>query len=427
MSLKILKGLVILALMVFTLSLLPMAYAADTIKLAYIDPLSGPFGNVGDAGQKHFQYMADLINARGGVLGKQWEIVPFDNKISPKETLIQLQNAIDQGIRFVTQGNGSSNAAAIIEAVEKYNKRNPDDPVVFFNYAAVTPDFTEAGCSFWHFRFDAHSNIKMDVITEDIKKHPEIKKVYLINQDYIFGHSVSDAAKAYLKEKRPDIEIVGDTFHPLGKVKDFSPYVAKIQASGADVVITGNWGVDLSLLVKAAKDSGLKSQFYTFYGGGLGSPSAIGPAGENLVKQVTEWHNNLWNEKNVPSDKEFYEGFQNKYAVGKNSIMEFYYGRVRTMMEMVTKAIEKAGKVDPKAVAFALEGMEYETPYGLVIMRADDHQLYQPMFISTMVKAGTKETPFDVEDTGLGWRTDLEVSAKDTMRPTACKMVRPQP
>jgi branched-chain amino acid transport system substrate-binding protein len=402
------------------------ATAADTIKLAYIDPLTGPFGNVGDAGQKHFQYMADLINGNGGVLGgKKFEIVPFDNKISAKESLVQLKNAIDQGIRFVTQGNGSSVAGALIEAVNKHNKRNPKDPVLYFNYAAVTPAFTEEKCSFWHFRFVAHVAIKMDAISEHIKTRPEVKKVYLIHQDYIFGHSCSATIQDMLKAKRPDIEIVGDTFHPLGKVKDFSPYISKIQASGAQVVVTGNWGQDMQLLVKAAKEAGLTAEFYTFYGGGLGSPSGVGAAGENRVKQVTEWHNNLWNEQNKPADKDFYLGFQKQYAVGNNERLEFYYGRIRTMMEMVAKAFDKAGNANPTDVAYALEGMEHDTYYGKVIMRADDHQLYQPMFISTMVKAGSDKVPFDVEKTGLGWRTDMKIDTETTMRPTVCEMKRP--
>jgi branched-chain amino acid transport system substrate-binding protein len=402
------------------------AMAADPIKIGYIDPLTGPFGNVGDAGHKHFQYMIDIINAQGGVLdGKKFEVVAFDSKVSPKEALVQLKNAIDQGIRFVTQGNSSAVAGALIEAVNKHNKRNPDDPVLYFNYAAVTPAFTEEKCSFWHFRFDAHVGIKMDAISEHIKARKEIEEVYLINQDYIFGHSCSQVIQEMLAAKRPDIKIVGDTFHPLGKVKDFSPYITKIQASGADVVVTGNWGADMQLLIKAAKEAGLEAEFYTFYGGGLGGPSGIGEAGENRVKQVTEWHNNLWNEQNQSADKDFYLGFQNKYAVGKDERLEYYYGRIRTMMEMLVKAFNKAGKAEPKAVAYALEGMEHDTYYGKVIMRADDHQLYQPMFISTMVKAGTDAVPFDVENTGLGWRTDMRVDTQTTMRPTVCKMKRP--
>jgi len=399
--------------------------AEDTIKIAYIDPLTGGFADVGEAGHKHFQYMADLINAKGGVLGgKKIEIVAFDSKGNPKETLIQLKNVIDQGIHFITQGNSSAVAGALIEAVNKHNKRNPDNLLLYLNYAAITPAFTNENCSFWHFRFDAHVEMKMAAITDAIAEDKSIKKVYLINQDYVFGHSVRDVALAMLKEKRPDIEIVGNTLHPIIKVKDFSPYIAKIQASGADAIITGNWGADMSLLIKAGKDAGLDVQYFTFYAGGLGTPVAIGEAGENRVKQVTEWHSALCIEENQPEDEQFYLGYHEKYS--NNGAQSFYYGRVRTLMEMLVKAFEKAGKADPKAVAFALEGMEHETFYGKVTMRAEDHQLIQPLYISTMTKAGTQGVKYDVDNTGMGWKTNFRVEAEDTAMPTTCKMERPK-
>ncbi|MFZ1986568.1 MAG: ABC transporter substrate-binding protein, partial [Desulfatitalea sp.] len=255
------KMFTILTAMALVMVITAPVMAADTIKIAYIDPLSGAMAGVGDAGYKHFQYNAELLNAKGVLGGKKFEIVPFDNKTSPQDSLIQLKNAIDQGITIITQGNASSVAGALIEAVNKHNERNPDNQILYLNYAAVTPAFTNELCSFWHFRFDAHVDMKIAAITNYIKEQKNIKKVYLMNQDYVFGHAVSDSSKAMLKEKRPDIEIVGDSFTPLGKVKDFSPYVAKIQASGADTIISGNWGADMSLLVKAAKDAGLKAQF----------------------------------------------------------------------------------------------------------------------------------------------------------------------
>lgn len=418
---KLFAGLVVLG---FITMVYGPVLAAETIKIAYIDPLSGAMANVGDAGYKHFKYMADLLNAKGGVLGgKKLEIVPLDGKLSPNDSLIQLKSAIDQGIRFITQGNGSNVAGALIDAVNKHNERNPDKLVVYFNYAAVTPAFTNEGCSFWHFRFDAHVDMKIAAITDYIKGQKDIKKVYLINQDYVFGHSVRDASLAMLKAKRPDIQIVGNTLHPIAKVKDFSPYIAMIKASGADSVITGNWGADQSLLVKAGKDAGLNVQYFTFYGGGLGSPSAIGAAGEGHVKQVTEWHNNLWLEEKKPEDEKFYLTYQEKYSDGGKN--PFYYGRIRTMMEMVAKAFDKAGSTDPKAVAYALEGMEHKTLYGTVTMRAADHQLIQPLYISTMTKAGTKGVKYDVENTGLGWKTDTRIEAANTAMPTPCKMKRP--
>ena len=269
------------------------AAAQDTIRIAYIDPLSGAFANVGEAGVHHFQFAMDQVNARGGVLGKKFELVPLDSKTNPQDTQIALKKVIDDGIRIVLQGNGSNVAHAIVDTLAKHNEREPGKAVLYLNYAAVDPALTNDKCSFWHFRFDADADMKMEALTSFIAKQPNVKKVYLINQDYSFGKAVAAAATAMLKKKRPDIQIVGDELHPLGKVQDFAPYVAKIKASGADAVITGNWGNDLSLLVRAAKDAGLAADWYTYYAGGLGTPSAIGQAGKDRVKQVTEWHSNV--------------------------------------------------------------------------------------------------------------------------------------
>ena len=269
-------------------ALLPMlggaALAQETVKIGYIDPLSGGGASVGEVGFKTFQFLADELNAKGGILGKKVEIVPLDNKTNPQESLIQAQKAIDAGVRYITQGNGSSVAGALTDFVTKYNERNPGKEVLYFNYAAVDPVLTNAKCSFWHFRWDANSDIKMEALTNYMKSASAIKKLYLINQDYSFGESVRSAAKTMLKAKRPDIEIVGDELHPLLKITDFAPYVAKIKASGADSVITGNWGQDFALLLKASADAGLKVNWYTYYAGGTGGPTAIKQA--NLNHQV---------------------------------------------------------------------------------------------------------------------------------------------
>lgn len=234
------------------------AMAQETVKIGYIDPLSGGGASVGEIGLKTFQFLADEVNAKGGILGKKVEIVPLDNKTNPQESLIQAQKAIDSGVRYITQGNGSAVAGALTDFITKYNERNPGKEVMYFNYAAVDPVLTNEKCSFSHFRWDANSDIKMEALTNYMKGVPAIKKIYLINQDYSFGESVRTTARAMLKTKRPDIEIVGDEKHPLLKVTDFAPYIAKIKASGADSVITGNWGQDFALLLKAAADSTLR-------------------------------------------------------------------------------------------------------------------------------------------------------------------------
>ena len=393
-------------------------HAADPIKIAVIDPLSGPFANVGEAMVRHVQMAAEKINAGGGVLGTKFEIVALDSKSNPQEAQLALKQAVDQGIRYINQTNGSNVAAALIEAVNKHNERNPDKTVMFMNTGAVDPALTNDKCSFWHFRFDADADMKMAALTDAIAQVKTIKKVYIINQDYAFGQAVSKAGQAMMTKKRPDVEIVGNELHPLGKVKDFAPYVAKIKASGADTVITGNWGNDMTLLIKAARDADYKPNFYTYYAGGLGTPPALGDAGIGHLKQVTQWHANIGGEK-AANGRQAYE---KKFPEAKEDL---FFTTHRIALEMLAKAMEQAKSTDPAKVGKALEGMKMEEDAGEVSMRADNHQLIQPMFISTYTKVDGKDVKFDVERTGNGFKTDRRIEGKDTVMPTTCKMNRP--
>ena len=392
------------------------AFADDAIKIGYIDPLSGGGASIGEIGLKTFQYLADQLNAAGGAEGKKFEIVAFDNKTNPQESLIAAQKAADQGIRIITQGNGSSVAAALSDWVTKYNDRNPGKEILYLNYAAVDPVLTNAKCSYWHFRWDANSDIKMAALTNFMKTRPKIKKLYLINQDYSFGQSVHTQARAMLKEKRPDIEIVGDELHPLLKITDFSPYIAKIKASGADSVITGNWGQDIALLLKAAADAGLQTDWYTYYAGGAGGPTAIKQTGlSHRVFAITEGVPNSAPEAAQKWEKDF----RAKEGVA------LFYPRAVNEMRMLAKAVNQAKSDDPKALAAQFEGMTAEGFDGdEVSMRKDDHQLFQDMFISSFgpLDPGAK---FDEEGTGWGWRKVGVVQANNTILPTTCKMERP--
>jgi len=395
------------------------ASAADNVRIAIIDPLSGPFANVGEAMVRYTTLAADVINARGGVLGgAKFEVIALDSKSSPQEAQLALKAAIDQGVRYINQSNGSNVAGALVDAVNKHNERNPDKTVIYLNTGAVDPALTNDRCSFWHFRFDADADMKMAALTDAIAQNPNSKKVYLLNQDYAFGQAVARAAREMLPKKRPDIQIVGDELHPLGKIKDFSPYIAKIKATDADTVITGNWGNDMALLVKASREAGFKPDFYTYYAGGLGSPPALGDAGIGHLKQVTQWHANIGNEKVT----RHYQAYRERYKDVKD---DYYWTTQYLALEMLAKAMDQARSVDPVKVAKALEGMKFEGDSGEVMMRADNHQLIQPLYVSTYSKVDGKEVKLDVERTGNGFKTDRRVEGKDTVMPTTCKMERP--
>ena len=397
------------------------AHAAEPVRLALIEPLSGPIASIGLENLDNFIYAAAAVNARGGVLGgRMIEFVPLDNAMNAEKSTQQVKKAIDMGIRVVVQGVGSSNAINIIEYVNKHNKRNPDQTVLYLNYSAVTTAFTNELCSFWHFRFDANVDMKVAALATQMGKDPKVKNVYLINQNYAFGKSVQEASYLYLKERAKNAKIVGDDLIvPFGKVQDFTPYVAKIKGANADTVLTGNWGPDIIRLIKAVASAGLDVQFYTLYGGIPTTVSAVGTDDGLAVhmKQVTE---QLVEDETRKDLIPFFDGYLEKFK------RTWYSDRNRVTVEMFAMAINKAGKEDPEAIARALEGLSMQGPHGdTLVMRADDHQIQLPMVISEMSRDVPKKFIYEDADLGIGWKTINWVSREDLTLPTTCKMERP--
>jgi len=398
------------------------APAGKPIQLALIEGMSGPFADAGAAVERNLRFGVERVNARGGVALRDGrhplELVVLDSKGSAEAALVQLRAAQDRHIGYVLQGNSSAVAAALVTAIDRQNTREPENRALFLNYSADDPALTNAKCSFWHFRFDAHAGMRMDALADVIAADKSVKKVYLLNQDYSFGHDVSALARETLAKDRPDIAIVGDEFHPIGRVKDFAPYIAKIRAAGADAVVTGNWGNDLTLLVKAAREQGLDTKFYTFYGNSLGAPAALGEAGVKRVIAVAEWHPNAGG---AASDA-WYAAFRARYPAAQD---DYPVLRMSMMVEMLAQAMTKAGAADPAAVATALEGMRLTNGFHPIWMRADDHQAIQPLYVMQMDKQGTPGVRYDNEGSGYGFRTVLALPAERTVPATVCRMKRP--
>ena len=395
--------------------------AAEPIKLGVIDPLSGPLAAIGLEVIDNYRLAADGVNKRGGVLGgRMIEIVPLDNAMKAEKTTQQVKKAIDMGLSFIAQGVGSNHALNIIKTLNKHNKRNPDQAIVYFNHAAVTPAFTNEMCSFWHFRFDADADMKISALVTQIGKNPKIKKLYTLNQNYAYGKAVQAAVNRYLKERAPHVELVGDDLMiPFGKVQDFTPYVAKVASLKADAVITGNWGADFERFAKAIAAAGLDVEFYSIY---AGIPSSINNYGEAAgiqlkIKQISESHMN---------DEDRAEVKAINAANLKKHKRSWYADRYRLVIEMFAAALEKAGTDDPVAVAYALEGMTAPGPHGdTVVMRAENHQIAMPMVVSSIDPNAPIKFVYHDKTFGIGWKTDGWVSTAENTLPTTCKMERP--
>ena len=392
------------------------------IRLALIEGLSGPFANTGEAVVRNIAWAVERVNARGGVKTAQGmrplALHPYDSKGQNEEALSALRSAVDDGAQVVLQGNSSSNALALIDAINKHNEREPGKRVLFLNYSAVDPVLTNEKCSFWHFRFDAHADMRMSALMQVLKDDKKVQSAYLIGQDYSFGQAVLREARRQLESLRPDVKIVGDELHPMGRVKDFLPYAAKIKASSAQAVITGNWGNDLTLLVKAAREAGYEGKFYTFYGNALGAPAALGDAGVGRVIAVADWL------PNVPgqASEAFYQSFRQRFA---KPAEDYVHLRMQLLVEAYVQALEKAGSAEPLAVATQLEKARVSLAGQTGFMRAQDHQFQQPLAVGVMERQGSPGVKFDVEGSGYGFRVIRQISAEQARQPSSCRMTRP--
>jgi len=398
-----------------TLTCLSASALAETIRIAHIDPFSGPAAGIVENANRTLRMVVDISNREKWAAGNTLEIVNFDGKGSPQESLAQLKNVADQGFRYIVQAHSSAVGLGLIDAVNRHNERNPGKEIVYLNVTNGAPEMTNEKCSFWHFRFDGNQDMKTEALTTFIAKQPGVKKVYLINQNYATGQQTSVGVRAGLKAKRPGIEIVGDDLHPMLAVKDFSPYVAKIRASGADAVVTANWSADLTLLLKAAKESGLKTAFYTYNAATTGVPTALAGAKVDDVKLVTYWNPN----DDLAAAKTVMEPFRAKYD--DDFVVMPYYSTIR----LLTQAATNAKSFEPMAVARAMEGLKVKSLNGEVEMRKTDHQIQQPQVVASWTKADGKEVRYDLEKTGYGWKTLEKYEPFVSALPTSCQMKRP--
>ncbi|WP_416142171.1 branched-chain amino acid ABC transporter substrate-binding protein [Hydrogenophaga sp.] len=396
------------------------------IRIGMIEGLSGPFANTGEAVFRNLVWATERVNARGGVKlpggTRPLQIERFDSKGQTEEALSSLRSAIDRNITIITQGNSSAAASGLIDALNKHNERDPSRQVVFLNYSAVDPVLTNEKCSYWHFRFDAHADMRMTALMSVLREDATLKNIYLIGQDYSFGQAVLREARSQLAAKRPDIKIVGDELHPMARVKDFLPYAAKIKASGAQAVLTGNWGNDLTLLVKAAREVGFDGTFYTFYGNALGAPAAIGDAGIGKVVAVADWFPNVATRES----EAFYQSFRQRFPKPEE---DYVHMRMQLMIESLAQAIERAGAdgspINAANIAAQLEKADVTFAGQRARMRAADHQFQQPLVVAVMDRQGAPGVKFDVEGSGYGFRVIRNIEAQQAEQPHSCNMTRP--
>lgn len=405
------------AALVFSSLLSSPAKATEVVRIATMDMSSGGLAGFGISAFKHLQFLTEQANTEQWAGDVRFELVPFDTKMSPQEALSLLGQVQAGQIRYVIQGASSSSVGlALQEAIDRYNRRNPGKEIVYINYAAAAPAMTNEKCSYWHFRTDAHVDMKIKAMMQHLASDRSIQRVYLFNPNYAYGQESARAARQFLSELRPDIEIVGDDYHATGQVKDFAPYISKIMQSNADALVTVSFGNDLALMVKAANDLGMnKTRILTLAGNSPGMARSFGSQAEGkvLLAGVSNMNHNQYGATDLAQ----------QYKARMQE--DFFFGAAEAAIRLLSAGIQTAKSTQPAAVAASMSGLTINTIAGPATMRAQDHQLQMPIFIDIWSPQDGQKVVVDQEGSGYGWQNLAVIPAEQASLPTSCEMKRP--
>jgi branched-chain amino acid transport system substrate-binding protein len=392
------------------------AAAAEPLKIAMIEALSGPLAQTGITFTDGMRYGVAKLNDAGGFNGEKITLLEYDNQGGPTGAADKLKIAISEGARIVASASSSAVAAQLSDDIRKYNLRNPSKELIYYNVGSEAYELTAQRCHFWMFRVGTNAFIRYKALVKALGEEKLINRVYTINQNYSYGLEAQTAQQRYVKDAGGNV--VGSAIHDLSKVQDFAPYIAKVKESGATFILTGNWGSDIILLMRAAGESGSNIRFGNQSLDTPGTISAAGPAalGSFLAK--------LYNlEAGGEAGKAFIEDFKAK--IGRYPYSEEPTSAFGMMLlgEALKTLKFNGGPIDAKAIAFALEKASYQTPLGPWRFRTEDHQLIPQLTISEV----SRDAKYKVDNTDMGFKLRTVVPAEDATVPVAeeCKMQRP--
>ena len=399
------------------LALLSGLAQAAPVKIGVLETLSGPQASTGQSFRSGVRYAVDKLNAAGGWNGQPVQLIEYDNQGGPAGASDKLKAAAADGVQIVVQGGSSAIGGQITEDVRKHNLRNPGKEIVYINVGAEALELTGEKCNFHHFRFAGNAQVRTKVLVQAMKQAQTLgTRVYSINQNYSWGQdmerAIADNAAA------GGYQVVEKTLHDVNKIQDFAPYVAKISASGADTVITGNWSNDLLLMMKAAKAAGLKVRFGTVF---LDQAGNIANAGEQAAGHFVA---QTFNAEAAGTEG---DRFVADYKAKSGHMPVATEPQTVFGLEMVAEALKRTkpedGALNVNTLARNLETTRLKTPMGEASMRASDHQVLLPLVVSMV----SKDAKYKADETDLGFKPVKSFTAEEASAPALarCKMHRP--
>lgn len=350
------------------------AWAERPIRILFVEALSGPPKAVGERHVIGTEFAVEEINAKGGLLGRKVELISEDNQAKPDIAIAKAQKYLMKGnvdMVFVAVGGHLNKAVKDVTRqhdVLHVNMTQADDATgKNFSYHSIR--------LFWNASMMGRGLVSAAALNKGFKKY------YILCQDYTFGHDMAKAFNREIKKQIPDAQIVGQDFHPLW-TKDLSPFLTKIKASGADVILSPAYGPDLSILLKQRRELGVKAPIVNH---ALIEPIVVRENPEGALGDITvgTWAPTSTDKASV----DFARRYKERYKDSKYPEADCVQAKTYMATLFVAEGIKKAQSVKVDKLMPVLEGQHVESLNGEMYLRACDHQLQSPMPMVTVVSA----------------------------------------
>ncbi len=346
------------------------ASAADTIKLGGMFPLSGRAEALGRECKLGAEMAVEEINAKGGVLGKKFELLSADDEAKPAKSVeIAKRNIQKDGVNFLFGVVSSAGALAIAEVAKQ-------EKVVTMITIGSTDGVTKEKWNRYTFRSGmCNSQEANSLALYTAKKYPKLTKFYNLGPDYEYGRTMWEIFKGKTKELNPKAEFTGEQWPKLF-IPDYSAYINAILQAKPDAVFCTLWGGDLVAFIKQAKPFGLfeKMKWVIATGADVSAARALM---NDMPKGIIADQRYYFHWPNSKRNQAFVKAYHGKNKEYPSAWAAQGYDGIYFLAE----AVKKAGSTDAEKMIAALEGLTIDAPRGKATLRKEDHQLYADYLI----------------------------------------------
>lgn len=347
--------------------------AQGPIKIGIIDTYSGPATTFTYDVRDAFKLAVDEVNAKGGVLKRKIEFTTRDDKFKVDICLSMAKELIM--MEKVDILMGTINSAGTL-AVSEYCKGEKIPFIVTFSKSEKI-----TGEKGHRYVFSVTENTRMigKAAATGLAKRPYLK-YWIVGDDYEYGHALADGVWDNLKKLKPGVELIGQSWWKVGE-PELTPYLTAVTAAKPDAVIFATGGASMVNAMKAAKATGFAEKIPMFIHTAT-ELSTLAPLGMDAPEKVIGTSNYHFYYPDTPQNKAFVKAFKDVYK--REPKVGALYGYLAA--QFITKAFEKAGKMDKEKFIDALSGLKVDSPIGEIEMRAFDHQAMLPMYMGVTKK-----------------------------------------